>query len=290
MRLIPKAPIHIGAGSNGTFKTMVLMRKDGVRVPIIPAESLKGALRSIATRIAKSSSYSRVLWNYFDVDEIVKSHRKDRHEDFVKNLQVKLSEELGDEHLRKILEATGLFSSMYIEAMIKELAYTEVLEILSSIVCPICRLFGSRHVAGKLLIEDAILEGDPRKFKIETRTHVSISRTTRTCEEGRLFVVEFLSPEGDVKFKTKIIADNIERGEMDAKLLAALLTFLKEKGLTLGGCKSRGFGSFDVEVEIYKMNLERPLSKDDVMTIMRNVDALLMRNVSKIAPEELAMR
>lgn len=288
IHLTPKAPIHIGSGADGHLKTIVLMKVGGVRVPIIPAESLKGALRSIATRIAKSSKYSSTLWGYFNVEEIVKSHKKDSHEDFVNSLHKKLSEELGDEYLQTILKSTGLFSNAQIRTMVDELTYAETLEILASIACPICQLFGSRHLAGKLLVEDGVVEGDPAKLRIEVQAHVAISRKTRTAEEGRLFMVQFINPIGDVKFKTRIIADNVEKGRADAKLLATLLTFLRERGLMLGGCRSKGFGLFDVEVNVYRMEFAKPLSKDDVETIMKNVDALSMRNVSKVLPEEIA--
>lgn len=287
MQLIPKAPIHIGAGGDGTFKTIVLMSVRGTKVPIIPAESLKGALRSITTRIAKSSSYPYVLWKYFDVNNIVKSHKKDQHKYFVEDLRNKLSGELREKDLRDLLENTGLFSKMQVKTMVDELSYADALEILASMACPICQLFGSRHVAGKLLIEDAVIEGDLKKLKIETQTCIAISRKTRTAEEGRLFMVQFLDSANNVRFRTKIVADNIEKGGMDANLLARLLIFLRERGLALGGCKSKGFGLFDIKVDLYRMDFAKPSSKDDVEVIMKNVDALLMKNVSKIRPEDL---
>ena len=73
--LKPETFIHPGAGQDGIVSITTRFTVDGTRTPIIPAESLKGALRSLASILAKHIDFGDPL-----VNEIVKTlHSKDRH-------------------------------------------------------------------------------------------------------------------------------------------------------------------------------------------------------------------
>jgi CRISPR/Cas system CSM-associated protein Csm3 (group 7 of RAMP superfamily) len=116
-------------------------------------------------------------------------------------------------------------------------------ELYLSIHCPICRLFGSRHIAGKLLFHDGIPTAEAH---LSTYTGISINRETRTIEKGRLFKIQYIVPTDNLCFRTVIIADNI-KGTPEAKLLALLLESIINEGLKLGGLRSRGFGLMELE-------------------------------------------
>lgn len=264
------------------FRDVVVVSVDGVKLPIIPAESIKGVLRSLATRIARSMKFSEKAWGKLDVDSIVASHVKDRHPNYVKEL-----EGLGGDYVDELLRSCGAFSEEQVRAIRRELTVRNVLEMLVSLACPICQLFGAPHVAGKLLLYDAVPSLSPPSIRIGSQTSVAISRKTRIAEEGRLFTVRFVAPADALSFRTRMIVDNVERGKSDAKLLAKTLAYISRQGLRLGGGKSRGFGSLDVEVQVYRMPFTHPSSKDDVEAIRRNVEALLMKNVEKVGIEDL---
>ncbi|MEM1546488.1 MAG: RAMP superfamily CRISPR-associated protein [Candidatus Methanomethylicia archaeon] len=277
MRINPISPIHIGAGEEGFVKGIVSMKISGITLPIIPAESIKGILRSMATRIANSIRFNKVMYD-FNIDEIVKSHDKDVHTGY---LEKTLKESSGEELRRRIwktLSSIGL-SDKQISKFIDEVGSREALELSLSLLCPICLLFGSRHYAGKILITDAIpvdQNGEIAKPEIETRTCVSISRRYRVAEPEKLYTIQYITPR-NISFKSKMIIDNVMKGDTEAKLLAYLLKHISENEVVIGGLKSRGFGFVKIDSEIMKMKLTKPKNISDLGTIMSNIKALLMR-------------
>ncbi|MEM0456813.1 MAG: RAMP superfamily CRISPR-associated protein [Nitrososphaerota archaeon] len=217
------SPIHIGSGGSELIKTIVRFPVKGKLLPIIPSESIKGVLRANAMGISK-----QLLWKG-DVAIAVLAHtKKDSHDvannpEFLKKAQDFVNENFTESQRNEIIDKAS--------------------EIYASAICPICRLFGSRYLAGKLQITDSVPEGNPR---ILTYTSVAINRKTRTAEQNRLFTLEYLEPSQELAFKFTIIADNVE-GNPEALLLAQLLEFLLRSGIRLGGAKSRGYGALKLD-------------------------------------------
>jgi len=275
LSLKPEAPIHIGSGEELIIKSIVMMKIDERYIPIIPAESIKGVIRAIATRIAKNMKFNTKAYGIFDVDEIVKSHRKDGHPEFVKKF-----ENITNDDLKKLLLKLNLFDEEYINRLINELGVSEIMELATSLSCPICLLFGAKHFAGKSLLSDAIpmnQNGEITRPKIETKTEIAIQRNTQTVKKGRLYIIQYIVPSKNIHFKAKMIIDNVVNGTPEAKLLLKLLKYINAKGLFIGGMKSKGYGKMKVDIKITKLNFKKPKNKNDTETILGNIKALLLK-------------
>jgi len=289
MKMIPKSPIHIGAGEEGFMKSIVFINVSGTPLPIIPAESVKGVLRSIAARIARSMKFNTTMYG-LNIDDIVKNHKKDIHTDYINKLLSENRREDLTGKIKEILKDINL-SEKHINNIVEELGLKEALELAVSLLCPICLLFGSRHYSGKILITDAIpvnLDGNPTSPKIETQTCTSISRKCRTAETGRLYTVQYIVPD-NIAYKSRIIIDNVVKGDIEAKLLENLLKYISEYGVIIGGLKSRGFGDMKIDMEILRMKLTKPKDKNDLNTIINNIKALLVKEeaVEKMTVDQI---
>lgn len=276
LMLRPEAPLHIGTGEKLLEKGVLTMQVYGRRLPIIPSQSIKGVMRSLATRIAKNTEFDSEK-----VKGVVKRHEKDQH----KEILSKIGEGEVKESLLK------LFSEEYVDRMFKELEIREIKELAVSLSCPICLLFGSRHYAGKILFFDTIPVNDRGEIiypRIETRAGIAISRKTRTVEEKRLYTIEYITTGEDLFFKTRMVADNITKGRPEAKLFVKLLKYIDKNGMVLGGLKSKGFGKVEVKMEVKKMNFKKPKDENDEKTILANVRALLLKdNVEEMSIKKL---
>lgn len=152
--------------------------------------------------------------------------------------------------------------------------------------CPVCRLFGSKYLAAKLRLSDAI---STSKIDLEIRPGIGIDGTSQTTKENILYEVEILPT--NVLFHLMLIADNINKQE--GLLLAILLEELTnekfEGFLQFGGRKSVGYGSLIVNekgskgyfIEFNKTpgeNLrklflieEEPCSISEIIAMLRNL-------------------
>lgn len=81
-------------------------------------------------------------------------------------------------------------------------------------LCPVCRCFGTAHLPGYIIVEDAHVVDEQKELlsKIAghevTYTHVSISRFLSTAERGKLWTSEYV-PLGTL-FKSRIICLDAE--------------------------------------------------------------------------------
>ncbi len=110
--------------------------------------------------------------------------------------------------------------------------------------CPSCEIFGSRNMASRILISDALLEDESKeKGKITAeRPGVALYRDTRTIAPGRgPFYIEYV-PSG-VKFRFEIVFENPEDW-----MLGLIFTAL-EAIRYVGGQVSRGMGRVEIKVE-----------------------------------------
>ena len=260
LKLDRSSPLLIGAGSEGTRKLLLMFHVNGKSLPIIPAESLKGVLRSLAYSLSKQ---------IFPDNFALKYHVKDRH---VKREGLKEDErrEIENLYLGKAREyLKNIMPRDVLEAMALE-DKLQLLDYYFALNCPVCKLFGTQGMAGKLTFSDGIPSIPPKLF---TYMATSINRKTKTVEGERLFSLTAVGPDDDLRYRVKVIADNVHKGSEEAKLLSALLRWILKLGLQIGGLKSYGYGKLSIDehgttVKLFKFS-EDPLN---------NVRALLLED------------
>jgi len=259
---IAKTPVHVGSVQEGTLNLITRFFVNGRLIPIIPSESLKGALRYLASTISKDMNFDQ------DSNMAVELHRKDTHmpEDNIAKSSIINNYK---EKSRNFLENEGILNKKQLE----ELSDKDIVDLYFSLNCPICSLFGSKSLAGKINLSDMI---PVQALDIVTYTSASILRKTLTVKEGSLYTVEAISP--NAIFRTRIIVDNVLSKSKEARILANLLIYVKEKGLVVGGLKSRGYGLLELDatqssVKILKFN-SNPKSFEDLIS---NISALLLK-------------
>ncbi|MEX2702807.1 MAG: RAMP superfamily CRISPR-associated protein [Candidatus Baldrarchaeota archaeon] len=265
--LKPVDPLHIGAGGELFTRSILKMKVNKYYIPILPAESLKGVLRKLAMKIAKSMVFSSP-----DINEIVKCHRKDEH--------IRKDKEHCEGLTRKYKKnAIETMREIFSDKQIEELTERALLEYYFSLICPVCNLFGGKSVAAKLKFFDAypLLNDKIVELKTKTYTSTSIDRQTGIAKEGRLYTIEFIEPLDNIRFKLRIIAENLEQGSDNSKLLANIFQYLLHEGIKVGGLKSKGFGTLKIDEEktnIKSIHLKTPQSQED---LKRNILKLSMK-------------
>ncbi|MGC9069165.1 MAG: RAMP superfamily CRISPR-associated protein [Thermoprotei archaeon] len=228
--LKPVTPLHIGAQSELFIKTIIRVKVNNKYTFIIPSESIKGSLRNLATIIARNMNFSSN-----EIMSIVQNHKKDKHENYKPQ----------NKNINEILE------NIFTKEQIAELSEKDKNEYYASLKCPICNLFGSRNISAKLKFFDAhpIMDEKIVTLSYKTFTSTSIDRDSGIAKEGALHTTEFIEPSEKIRFKLKIILNNIEQGSDTANLLANLLQYILEEGIIIGGLKSKGFGLLKIDEE-----------------------------------------
>jgi CRISPR/Cas system CSM-associated protein Csm3 (group 7 of RAMP superfamily) len=248
--------IDVGAYQEGIQKRIVWLNVNGKLLPVIPAESLKGSLKKLASKIAKNLDFSDQ-----EVNEVVKYHREDKHSIEKNNVKLYpkfIEADTGELKKDKKEELERIFS----EEQLRELSKDAQKELYLSLKCSICKLFGSQRLTGKMIFSDAILIDEPR---IDIYTSTSMSRKTKTVEGERLFSLESLEP--NLRFQAKVIVDNVMRGSDEALLLSKLFEYiLKLGGFQIGGAKSRGFGQVAIseDSKVYIHVFKKPKTNEEV--------------------------
>lgn len=239
--------------------------------PIVLATTLKGALRALSERLAKASP------DAFASSEAEKKAIELHVEPQGKPIQHRPEEgEFKPEELGELLEALGLASvpaeraadlalmlgmqpedagelreqkAKTLADLLKDEAIRRLLSDLVerslALHCPICRLYGSPSLAGKLRLVDALPEGDDVRTRM--RVHVGIDRRSLTAAENILYYEEVVEP--GVAFTTYIVVDNLRPGTPEGRLLASTLDAILKLHLQLGASKSRGLGLLKVDEE-----------------------------------------
>ncbi|MEM2661388.1 MAG: RAMP superfamily CRISPR-associated protein [Nitrososphaeria archaeon] len=259
------SPLHIGAGSDGTNKVLLRLQVNGRGLPIIPSESLKGVLRSLTSSLSKQIPSDNLALKYHLKDSHIK--RKEVKEDEQQRM-ISLYLEKAKEYLKNIMP----------QDVVEEMEANDKLQLLEyyfALNCPVCKLFGAQGIAGKLTFTDGIPNIPP---KLITYTSTSINRKSRTVEEGRLFGLTAVKPDDELRYKIRIIADNVFKGSEEARLLSLLLRWILRFGLQVGGLKSRGYGRLVIDDEsIVKMlKLKEEIHSEEFL--LHNVRVLLLKD------------
>ncbi len=196
--------MRVGSGLEGDNTDAALVRQsDKV---FIPGSSLKGVIRSTVERLARSIWAERTCVLFAEEANVGvpcgNATRKRQQE----------------------LEAnTG--------TMLEELRQEKVQ------LCPVCVLFGSPLMAGRLKVKDAsLVEGHEGRAVV--RHGVGIDRDTGTAKDKIKYDYELL--EDRPVFSIELQLENV--GEMDLALLFMLFSEWKREGLSVGGKRSSGMG------------------------------------------------
>jgi CRISPR-associated protein Csm3 len=210
--------LHIGTGEMSQLTDATVIKEIGGK-PFIPGSSIKGVLRTAAERLSRM-----VLTDGEDVCFLASDSNCSGSEQIKNDIKKEL---------------TGIKN------------YDDAIKKIEGKICPACSLFGSSHLASKVVVYDAKLVKE-RKDKVYTsiRHSLAIDRESGTAnsEKGAKFDYEVVNP--DLSFKFKIVAENLNQN--DKNLLIVALNELLEERIYLGGKISRGLG----RVKLINSNVE----------------------------------
>ncbi|MEM3561458.1 RAMP superfamily CRISPR-associated protein [Saccharolobus sp.] len=266
-------PLHVGERLEGSVKKIVKINISGKLVPFVPAESIKGAFRSIATMIAK-----RIFENESDQElkDVIEWHEKDTH---IKEG----AKEKYYESAKNWLKGSAIFYDKKID----ELSEDEKLNLYLSQKCPICKLFGSRNMTSKLIFSDGCFK--IKEATIPTYTSTSIDRNKGIAKKDHLFSIEYLPSSKENNLSFKIIADNVIPKTKESKLLSQTLRYILIAGLSIGGSKSRGYGLLKLNkeqsvIEVLEF-IENPKQynemKSNISTLLRKEGTVRKMNIDE---------
>ncbi len=106
--------------------------------------------------------------------------------------------------------------------------------------CPICKLYGTQGLAGKIIIHAAITKNPIKKLYIQP--NININMKTKTTKQGALSFHEAIPP--NTLFKTKIIINNPT--DTEKMLINKLLNNIENVGIQIGKRKTVGYGQIKI--------------------------------------------
>ena len=206
-KLTPDGGLLVGSGRTGG-ETDATFMKDGVGY-VIPGSSLRGAMRSLVERIVQTvrPECGCVLFEEGDDSKCLTAAKPKEQTAFEK-------------------KTWGTEKERWDE--------------LSARLCDICKLFGSPFLASKLKVADS------RPLAVTTaqiRHGVGINRDTETAEDKIKFNFEVVEKGSQFGFRLEL--ENA--GDTDLALIGILLREMTDRGIYLGGKKSRGLGLVRLE-------------------------------------------
>ncbi len=232
-------PLNIGfVGEREVLRATFKVPIRGRETPIIPQSSIKGALRAIIERLARSIDWKdqdvkNAVEMHFEKDMI--THRGDSPEKFEQLLMEYRRSGKIDGIRRYVQENLGI-------SVEGEQGEERILEAFLAAKCPIDNLFGCTEYSGMLRLTD-FAPTDPPELAVYTG--IGIDRKSMKVFEQALYQVEMIMPT--VSFTGLIVVDNLTPGDHISWLFALMWKFIKQLGLQIGGRKSVGFGLLQIE-------------------------------------------
>ncbi|WPX08783.1 type III CRISPR-associated RAMP protein Csx7 [Anaerocellum danielii] len=210
-------PIHIGAGGSSFNPLEVdnrIVRYASTNEPYIPGSSLKGVLRSFIEQVYPKEH----CW--VTIESCCK-----KKENEIKNIKDEYSKK-PDEYAKKVY----------------------------SLLCDICKVFGSQETASKIYISDLRVreENGKKLYKLGVRDGVGIDRDTGTAANRVKYDFEVIEP--GAQFDLYMVFENLE-DEYVKSFLIPIVEVLKSGELKIGGKTSRGLGRIMLteKVDIYRI-------------------------------------
>ena len=205
--IVMDTALHIGGHGSSTITDSPIIR-NGDNQPFIPGSSLKGAFRAAVERIVPNIPNLRTCGLADSPDSCAEKLRGETRD--------------------------------------KRFDEQEMLELLDGILCDVCRVFGSTHLASAALFHDAPLTDVWREFEVPTqiRDGVGIDRDSERARDGVKFDFEVVPPQ--TTFKFNLILENPTDDALG--LIALGLQEFRDGMIPLGGIRSRGLGRCHLDV------------------------------------------
>ena len=206
--IVMDTALHIGGHGTSTITDSPIIR-NGDNQPFIPGSSLKGAFRAAVERIVPNIPRLRTC-GLADTDE---------------SCARKLRDETKDRRLDE----------------------QEMLGLLDDILCTVCRVFGSTHLASAALFHDAPLTHlwrDLPELPTQIRDGVGIDRDSERAVKGVKFDFEVVPAQ--TTFEFNLVLENPTDEALG--LIALGLQEFRGGMVALGGIRSRGLGRCHLEV------------------------------------------
>ena len=206
--IVMDTALHIGGHGSSTITDSPIIR-NGDNQPFIPGSSLKGAFRAAVERIVPNVQGLRTCGLSDDV-EACATRLRDKTKD-------------------------------------KQLDEQAMLELLDNILCDVCRVFGSTHLASAALFHDAPMTDawrDLLEVPTQIRDGVGIDRDSERARDGVKFDFEVVPPQATFEFN--LILEN-PTGEA-LGLIALGIQEFRGGMVPLGGIRSRGLGRCHLDI------------------------------------------
>jgi CRISPR-associated protein Csm3 len=223
--IIPLDPLLVkssqAAVSGANMAFVRIKRQLGKDEPFIPGSSLKGLIRSHAEKICRSLKEEPVpvCLPYEKPDNVETYHQA----------------------------SCGLkFGELNKDKKAKNPSSTQIYRLS----CPVCRLFGSLVLRGRLSTSDAYLTEQYRQpYKLEIRDGVAIDRLTGGTVNGGKYDLEVLTSG---EFTTTLEIRNFERWQLG--LMGLVIHDMEQGLLRMGYGKSRGLGRFKIKIAKFSIS------------------------------------
>jgi len=270
-----KSPILIGKGvePGENIREVLTIEYQGQTRFIIPSSSIKGVFRKISYSILmRMVEKLPTIYKYSALShmegELEISHHIRFGDDFEKEIDefYKSNRDFIDKICVSIY-GTGC------ERVMSE-KKEDFYELILSINCPLCILYGSKFFKGLVTFKPYILNYEEKY--LDTRPHVSIDRSTKTSLENYLYtdmVLNMINQDINID----IILLDLEPGSIYSKIFANTLRFVKEAGLMIGGGRSIGYGLLELKPEESKWYIREysSISKYLTISVRRGIDSLI---------------
>lgn len=220
--------------------------------PYIPISSVYGALRRIVEAIVKSSIGSvssdverMFIASHCELEDKAIRHICSNDPQYLVNIE-KLINIVFDKDIERYFVTQEMKTEIQVavnravESMKVE-AIPSSIETLLSFLCPICRLVGGPGVKSRI----SILNIKPHVETLAIETKTSVNRALGTVHPGHLYSIESLALHG---IEIAMVVRNVKPGSTEAKILKALITYMRDIGIFIGGRKTVGLGIFKVDV------------------------------------------
>lgn len=212
-KLVALDPIHIGSSEKNSLNPIEVdnsVLKDSQGRPVIPGSSIKGVTRSF---------FESVLRN-IDADSAC---------------NVLEDSKTCEDNKKCCTERKGVRGK--IDDLKDKGSHEKLAEYVYDESCEVCRLFGGREFAGKLMFKDSFLIGD---IKLEHRDGVGIDRRTGSVGGTAKYDYEIVSQGSEFEFY--LLCENLD--EKQEKYLDFIINHLESGNLSVGGKTTRGLGRF----------------------------------------------
>ena len=206
--IVMDTALHIGGHGTSTITDSPIIR-NGDNQPFIPGSSLKGAFRAAVERIVPNIPNLRTCG------------LADSPDSCAEKLRAKTKDRQLDEQ--------------------------KMLDLLGKILCNVCRVFGTTHLASAALFHDAPLTDvwrDLPEVPTQIRDGVGIDRDSDRARDGVKFDFEVVPPQ--TSFEFNLILENPADDALG--LIALGVQEFCAGMIPLGGIRSRGLGRCHLEV------------------------------------------